>query len=311
MSNFIEMLKTLDPVGMTIVCLIIATLITAFIINIILIIRYRALENDILSEAKREKRLFDNIVLNKIVEDYTLASSKHFGEINTQAIIEKHFAILMKMETLGERFVKTSISLMIILGLIGTFFGLTISISKLVGLLAGDLNAVLSATDSITDSLINALSGMSIAFVTSLFGISSSIIMTILTLFFNAPDKRIGVMSQIEEYLDNRLFKEVREDYFKYHIEKPENNTKVEQAMLYPDISMQRLHNVAKELSTAANAMTKSTEKFEQSLATFGESARDFKEFNYHLKDNIARMSVAFADLSEVIKEQNKTDKAN
>ncbi len=299
MSNFVTMLKELDPVGTTIVCLILATLVTAFVIDIILIVRYKKLETDINDEACRDKRIFHSDVLNNIVGDYTKASSKHYGEINTQAIIEKHFSLSMKGEALGERFVKTSVSIMIILGLIGTFFGLTISISKLVALLAGDLNAVLTATDSITDSLINALSGMSVAFVTSLFGISSSIIMTLLSLFLNAPDKKVGVMSQIEEYLDNRLFKEVREDYFKYHTEKMKDEHTAEQPVLYPDISMHKLYNVSKELASAANAIVDASDRFEHSLATFSDSARDFKEFNYHLKDNIARMSVAFADLNE------------
>ncbi len=306
MSNFFELLQSLDPVGITIVGIIIITLISAFIINIILIMRYNKLERDISDETNREDRKFEASVLNAIVNDYTRASSEHFGEINTQAIIEKHFATAMKFEILGERFVKTSISLMIVLGLIGTFFGLTISISRLVSMLATDASALLGENNEIASGLLNALSGMSVAFVTSLFGISASIIMTFLTLFWNAPDKKIAVMSQIEEYLDNKLFKEVREAYFKYHIERAKDEEEQPDEQLpYPNISIHRLYTVSKELSQSANAIVDASKKFEQSLDVFGESARDFKEFNYHLKDNIARMSVAFSDLNQTLKNQN------
>ena len=42
--------------------------------------------------------------------------------------------------------------------------------------------------------------------------------------------------------------------------------------------------------------------RFESALETFATTTRDFHEFNLHLKDNVQRMSLSFADLSEVLK---------
>ncbi len=304
---FINMILSLNTVGIVIVLAILAILVVAFAVNIALITTYKKLEDDLQDETHRENRLFDDFMLNDIVSDYIEASAKHYGEINTQAIIEKRMGMQMKASALGERFVKTSVSLMIILGLVGTFFGLTISISKLVTLLGQDVEQALSINASITDSLINALSGMSVAFVTSLFGISASIIMTLFNLFFNAPDRRISLMAQIEEYLDNRLFKEVREDYAKYNTIQTGDGSAIQNVSgidaqslkVLTNALVNRLYGVTGELANSAESINQSVRSFENALQVFSESARDFKEFNHHLKDNIQRMSLTFSDFTQ------------
>ncbi len=312
--TFIGMILSLNTVGIVIVLAIVAILFIAIAVNIGLITTYRKLEEDLQDEDHRDKRIFDDFMLNDIVSDYTEASSKHYGEINTQAIIEKRMSTHMRASALGERFVKTSVSLMIILGLVGTFFGLTISISKLVTLLGQDVEQALAINASITDSLINALSGMSVAFVTSLFGISASIIMTLFNLFFNAPDKRISLMAQIEEYLDNRLFKEVREDYAKYATIKTADGAVAQAGQgidaqslkVLTNALINRLYGVTGELANTAESINQSVNSFEKSLTVFSESARDFREFNHHLKDNIQRMSLSFSDFTQEINHNAK-----
>jgi hypothetical protein len=42
--------------------------------------------------------------------------------------------------------------------------------------------------------------------------------------------------------------------------------------------------------------------QFGAALQTFAGTTRDFKEFNLHLKDNVQRMSLSFADASEAVK---------
>jgi hypothetical protein len=44
--------------------------------------------------------------------------------------------------------------------------------------------------------------------------------------------------------------------------------------------------------------------RFEQALANFAASSRDFREFNSHLRDNIARLSLTFSEMSETVKVQ-------
>jgi hypothetical protein len=38
----------------------------------------------------------------------------------------------------------------------------------------------------------------------------------------------------------------------------------------------------------------------------FSATTRDFREFNFHLKDNLQRMSLSFGDLSETLKEHTR-----
>ncbi|HEY6877359.1 MAG TPA: hypothetical protein VI299_05035, partial [Polyangiales bacterium] len=45
--------------------------------------------------------------------------------------------------------------------------------------------------------------------------------------------------------------------------------------------------------------------RFEGALGTFANNTRDFHEFNLHLKDNIQRMSLSFADLSESLRRRD------
>ena len=46
--------------------------------------------------------------------------------------------------------------------------------------------------------------------------------------------------------------------------------------------------------------------QFESALAGFSATTRDFREFNFHLKDNVQRMSLSFGDLSETLKEHSR-----
>lgn len=306
-----ELLGTMNGVGLTLVMLILFILVVAFVVNILLIIKYKRYENDLNDQDNRTHKRFDHMIMNDIVSDYTKAGKRHQGEINTQAIIEKHFGSRLRMALLGERFVKTSVSLMIILGLVGTFYGLTLSIAKLVTLLSEDVSSALVITDSITSSLVNSLTGMSVAFVTSLFGIGASIIMTLLNLFFNVSDQRMSVMVHLEEYLDNILAKEVRDNII---VDSEGNVVAVGSSMEkfgsileesfkgITDTLSHRLTDVTLEMAKTAESINHSVSKFDLSLQAFSDSTRDFKEFNHHLKDNIQRMSLSFSDFAEELK---------
>jgi hypothetical protein len=60
---------------------------------------------------------------------------------------------------LGERFVRSATGLVLILGLSGTFYGLTLSIGKLSRLLSVEGAKVADVTQSLTTGLTQALSG--------------------------------------------------------------------------------------------------------------------------------------------------------
>jgi hypothetical protein len=53
--------------------------------------------------------------------------------------------------------------------------------------------------------------------------------------------------------------------------------------------------------------LTLSVDQFEGSLSTFSENTRDLKEFNYHLKDNVQRMSLSFSDFTQSLQPEVPT----
>lgn len=316
-GNIGALFGKLNPLAMVIIGVIVAILIVAFVITIVLRKRYKDLYYDLIDDKNRDAVIFDSNVLNYIIDDYKIAAmNKKKSEINTQAIIEKNFNSELSSLYAGERFVNKAVSLMIILGLLGTFYGLTLSIGRLVELLASSGDAdVLDSMDSVVTGLINSVQGMSVAFVTSLFGIASSIILTILNIFMGIEDVRESIMVEIEEYLDNTLSKDIPDeveisdknanDELKETIEKfgdkLESNIKE-----ITDIFSYRFTAAASGIEQFSENLQDSVKLFSESLESFSDNVRDFSEFNHHLKNNIQRMSLGFNDFGEDLKNTSK-----
>ncbi|RKD26545.1 MotA/TolQ/ExbB proton channel family protein [Caminicella sporogenes DSM 14501] len=310
-SYFGNLFVKLNPFAILIIAAILGILGASLVINAILHKRYKVLQWDLEDDNNRKQAIFESKVLNSIVDDYKMAASLN-KEINTQAIIEKHFNNQLSFLYLCERFVKWSVSLMIVLGLLGTFFGLTLSVGRLVELLSSSGNTdVLESMDSVVGGLINSVKGMSVAFITSLFGIASSIILTVVNIIFNVEQKREAVMIEIEEYLDNVLSNsidkgEIKSDSLQgvqmaFSVE--EFTTKLENAIKeITDVLSYRFASATGNIEEFSSSLLKSVEKFDDSLKTFAENTRDFSEFNYHLKNNIQRMSICFDDFTEDLK---------
>ena len=118
-------------------------------------------------------------MLTRIVKEAEEARARS-GEVNTQAIIEDGFRAELRPLLLAERFARASTGLVIILGLLGTFYGLTLSIGKLVHLVSADPGAAADVTQTVTHGLSQALTGMAVAFSNSLVGILSAVVLTAL-----------------------------------------------------------------------------------------------------------------------------------
>jgi hypothetical protein len=299
-----------------IIAVILVILFTAVISSIIVRKKYKEI-GQTLNDIKKGLKVSDkHNVIDIIIRDYRASLEENTKEINTQAIIEKNFNNELKGLYTAERFIKHSVSLMIILGLLGTFYGLTLSIGDLVKLLSNSGNTeVMSSVDSIVGGLISSVKGMSVAFVTSLFGIGSSIILTVFNIFNNIVETRESIMVEIEEYLDNKLAAELNKD-------KVDDHTLLVNAMEAAlekfgmgldkqlrnllDFSGQNLAATAKEMENSSLSLLKSVSLFDKSLENFRENTRDFSEFNYNLRTNIERMNVTFADFIEDLKNVNR-----
>lgn len=254
---------------------------------------------------------------NDIIDDFNGALSQNVDEINTISIIEKNISRHMAGIHLGERFVKKSVSLMIILGLLGTFYGLILSIEELVTML-GDSEQI-SGVESITSGLISSITGMSVAFVTSMFGIGASILTNIMNILFGISDAKESLIIHIEEYLDNHLMISknglgpIDEDgntalslsFDRF------NDTLTSSLKRVADDMSKKMNEATGDLVLTAESVKSSVVKFDHALNMFSDNIRDFTEFNHHLRANIQRLNVGLDNFNDQIEEKAKLQTEN
>ena len=296
MNNpLLRSLALLDTSGYVIIAVILALVLTAIVLTIVIRARYASLEREL---RRYSGGGFQSRVLNRILSDADSARASNPYDLNTQAIIERAFDAELRGLLVGERFIKASTGLLIILGLVGTFYGLTLSIGRLVALVAGDGAPNTEITESLMSGLAQALSGMSVAFSCSLFGIVSAIVMTLIGVFANVADRRTAMMVQIEAFLDNELL-----------AARPPGTAAAGPAR--PGVAMhaatsEDLERLMQGFGASVEQLQSSVVQFEAALMNFSATTRDFREFNFHLKDNVQRMSLSFGDLSETLKEHTR-----
>ncbi len=267
-------LSLIDATGLAILATTITVLMLGIAANLWLRSRYAVLENELRSRPDGEATL-SHPVLRNIVRDVTEAAGRS-REINTQAIIDDRFQSDLRPMLLAERFIRAATGLVIILGLLGTFYGLTLSIGKIVHLVGTETSVGTDVAQGVSQGLTNALSGMAVAFSNSLVGIFSAVILTVLGILSNVSDRRTAVMIQIETYLAG------------IPVQVPGASGPAEIAGFGGSIA--RLEGVVV--------------RFESALQTFAATTRDFHEFNAHLKDNVQRLSLTFADMNDSLKAQ-------
>jgi hypothetical protein len=271
-STMLGGLSLIDSTGLAILATTVTTLVLGIVINFWLRARYAALEKEI-RHAPDGEASFAHPALRHIVRDATLAAGRS-SEVNTQAIIDDCFQSDLRPMLLAERFIRSATGLVIILGLLGTFYGLTLSIGKIVHLVGAETTGATDVAQGVSQGLTNALSGMAVAFSNSLVGILSAVILTVLGILSNVSDRRTAIMVQIETYLD------------RIRVQRPGGAT---------DLT---------GFGPAIALLDGAVARFESALKGFASTTKDFHDFNAHLKDNVQRLSLTFADMSDSLKTQ-------
>jgi hypothetical protein len=267
-------LSLIDTTGLAILATTLTTLLLGIFANLWLRGRYASLEKDLRRSGDADAT-FSHSVLNHIVRDATEAA-QHSRDTNTQAIIDDRFQSDLRPMLFAERFVRSATGLVIILGLLGTFYGLTLSIGRIVHLVSAETGAGTDAALGVSQGLTHALSGMAVAFSNSLVGVLSAVILTIIGVLSNVSDRRTAVMIQIETYLDRVCAQGTG-------------------GALVPGLA---------GFGDSVARLDGAVARFESALQAFSSTTRDFHEFNAHLKDNVQRLSLTFADLSDSMKAQ-------
>jgi hypothetical protein len=202
-TSIFDGLALVDGTGKTILATTVLSLLAGICAHVFIRAGYAALEAD-LRGSDASNRPFRYHVLERIVREAEQAAGRT-REVNTQAIIEDAFQAELRPLLLAERFVRAATGLVIILGLLGTFYGLTMSIGRLVNLVSADPGAAADVTHAVTGGLTQALTGMAVAFSNSLVGISSAVVLTVVGVLSNVTERRNALMVQLETYLERRL----------------------------------------------------------------------------------------------------------
>jgi hypothetical protein len=263
----------IDSAGRAILGATLTTLLLGVLANLWLRRRYAAMERELRAVEGGELD-FRLPVLRHIVRDAATAAHRP-GDSNLQAIVEERFSADLRPLLLAERFVRGATGLAIILGLLGTFYGLTLSIGRIVELVAGDAAAATDIAQGVSQGLSRALAGMAVAFSNSLVGVLSAVLLTIVGIWSNVSDRRTAVMVRIETFLDRALPRPAA------------------QAGAQSGGSPEAIARLDAAIG-----------RFEVALQRFASTTGDFHEFNAHLKDNVQRLSLAFGDMSTTLKQQ-------
>lgn len=213
----------MDPLFIFIVGAIIVLLCIGIIGNWQLASRIRALKQQVVQFASRESDWeqgapgYDAVA--EIIREYKTQRLAGIEQVNTQALIERYYN-QVSIRVLGifpmsagawERFVPFLNASMVMLGLLGTFIGLTYSLFGMQSILAGFGSESELSISNIVSAISQPFDGMSIAFITSICGIGASLLLSLFTSGLlgtrigpNTNQLRNELLTECEDFLDNR-----------------------------------------------------------------------------------------------------------
>lgn len=251
-----------------------------------------------------------------LLRGYVASYKKYGQDVNTPAIIADTISNRLSGLLLCERFLNNAVSLFVTLGLFGTFLGLSMSVSSLTELLSySNSSEWLSVMDSVGGGLLSALSGMGVAFYTSLAGAGASIILTILRTVFNPTTERERLATRLELWLDTEIAPTLATEAVQD--ERHAIKTLVDTLQISVDEIKNALNTASAAYSastrTASAALAKTVEsslgglvEFDKTVNVFNQGVHDFSEVDYNLRGSVERMDLVVRDLASALREINR-----
>ena len=281
--------------------IVIAAIAILFVLAVLLLFytwgRYKGLAGMVKGGLDR-----NNGFLRFTVNDFADAYKKYGQNVNTPAIISN--AVSTKL-LLCERFLANAVSLFVTLGLFGTFLGLSHSVSSLTELISySNTSEWLSVLDSVGGGLMSALSGMGVAFYTSLVGVACSIVLTLLRSIFSPQAERETLEARLELWLDHTVAPTLP-------TERAKDESEMVQQMVHAMDSASKtmesaLQNATGDLKTAIDSSRAPITAFNKTVDSFNGGVRDFSEFNYNLRGTVERLDVTVRDLVSGLREVSR-----
>lgn len=284
--------------------IVIAAIAILFVLAVLLLFytwgRYKGLAGMVKGSLDR-----DNGFLRFTVNDFADAYKKYGQDVNTPAIISNAVSTKLSGLLLCERFLANAVSLFVTLGLFGTFLGLSHSVSSLTELISySNTSEWLSVLDSVGGGLMSALSGMGVAFYTSLVGVACSIVLTLLRSIFSPQAERETLEARLELWLDHTVAPTLP-------TERAKDESEMVQQMVHAMDSASKtmesaLQNATGDLKTAIDSSRAPITAFNKTVDSFNGGVRDFSEFNYNLRGTVERLDVTVRDLVSGLREVSR-----
>ena len=284
--------------------IVIAAIAILFVLAVLLLFytwgRYKGLAGMVKGGLDR-----DNGFLRFTVNDFADGYKKYGQNVNTPAIISNAVSTKLSGLLLCERFLANAVSLFVTLGLFGTFLGLSHSVSSLTELISySNTSEWLSVLDSVGGGLMSALSGMGVAFYTSLVGVACSIVLTLLRSIFSPQAERETLEARLELWLDHTVAPTLPTERAK---DESEIVQQMVRAMDSASKTMERaLQNATGDLKTAIDSSRAPITAFNKTVDSFNGGVRDFSEFNYNLRGTVERLDVTVRDLVSGLREVSR-----
>ncbi|MBO0993422.1 MotA/TolQ/ExbB proton channel family protein [Bacillus sp. SD088] len=166
------------------------------------------------------------------------------------------------------KIVQMTVSVFILLGVLGTFIGLTIS-----------LGSIQTAEDQLVENVTGVLSGIDVAFYTSIVGMSFSLLMTLLVKFFNTEYMLTDIMLMVES-----------------HLEGHEQNGMTRLIQVSETIN-QSIISLQQTNQQSLQNMEKAFTGFQEYTTGLQQSAKDLAAFNEGLSNNLQDFQELFQQM--------------
>ncbi|MBQ9662345.1 MAG: hypothetical protein IJV40_04240 [Oscillospiraceae bacterium] len=306
-----SVLKNMPVTGVMVIAVIAVLFILAVILLFYVRIRYSFLEGK-----ARGNNLEVRGFRSALLKEYTAAYKQYGQDVNTPAIISDVVGSRLSGLLLCERFLNNAVSLFVTLGLFGTFLGLSMSVSSLTELIGlSNTSEWLSVLDSVGGGLMSALSGMGVAFYTSLFGAGCSILLTILRTILSPQAAREQMETRLELWLDMEIAPTLSTEASKDDADLvnrlidalngsvSEIRTSLRAAAESYTMNTQAASNV---YAKAISEQKEHLKHFDGALEKFNNGVHDFSEVDYNLRGSVERMDLAVRDLATALRELNR-----
>lgn len=283
---------------------------------------YIALQKDLESKIKNPNFIFKEKINKNIYDAFVIHRDKGLEIINTEVIISEKIPIKIKML---ESLLKYILSMVIIVGLLGTFVGLTGAIGSIKNVVAA-LEGSSVSIDNFLVEMTSPLGSMSTAFYTSILGIFSSILLKVFSIYTYQGYKE-HYFDSIESYLDNYVMSQNIKDYGKLIFEQSKNMSIIVRNMCdnlqgafeksldsfskNVGISTTSLNNGGKELEKTIDKLTGSMKEFNKPLESFNNNIISFQSYYNRFGGQINNLHNEISEFSHSIEKHSKVIKEN